>query len=571
MRERENNKLLDEPQEKCWFDEIYQAALEKNIERINFILENDGCIDEYKKGILTPAGKLASEGNKEAVEFLIQFGANVNAIGFGAALGRKKDLAEFLYARHGANINELAAGAAATGDREYAEYCRKHRGAHSDFIAWGAELGGDNFYAEELFNDHKADVKQLARGAAFRGDEKRTEYWQRESIIDETAYNAMLGGNEKLASNLAKLRIHILAKSLARAGFTRKSYSLFIKVRKPSANEMAMEAALGGFKSYSEFLRTKKLAQAEDISFNAAQTGHFRYALELIKLDNKKISIKVAMGAAYGCHFRFCSELYEKFHFDINCIVPNTISSQAFSSPDSALHALSFIPNASFRSNLAYKIQLSDKINYNLNELAIKASHINSYMIYNLNYNECLAWMNSKELRTLIIFFRDSFIKKISSDIFLYIASFYSTLTHTDNKNLLNKITFIINLRFLMNDFETYSSWTNIFNRLHKERANSLLSVVRLEREPNQVLSLLKNQIRLFNTKDEKKPANSKQPKHEQPVITPNQNEGFYQIIIKNYRRFSLFTFPIQHEKNMELLCSSRRMVRMTLDLNKVS
>ena len=76
-------------------DQIYQAAKIKNPVMLKKLLGQGIFIDErYQNSLFTPAGKLASEGNKRAVSFLIQFGANVDDIALGAAISGQRDYAE---------------------------------------------------------------------------------------------------------------------------------------------------------------------------------------------------------------------------------------------------------------------------------------------------------------------------------------------------------------------------------------------------------------------------------------------------------------------------------------------
>jgi hypothetical protein len=136
--------LKDEkPSSSTLFDQIYEIAKNaKNdtdtIKKLSLILTPDTCIDvRDNTGLQTPAGKLAKEGNKEAVELLMKLGANVNDIAAGAAIGGHRDYAEHLRQNHGANVNNIARGAAIGGHRDYAEHLRINHGANVNDIAKG--------------------------------------------------------------------------------------------------------------------------------------------------------------------------------------------------------------------------------------------------------------------------------------------------------------------------------------------------------------------------------------------------------------------------------------------------
>ena len=87
------------------FDEIYQAALELNYDMLT-IAVRDGCIDVWKQGsyYYSAATQLAVEGQRSKAEWLINLGANINYVTYGAALGGYCVYAEELLGR-GANIN----------------------------------------------------------------------------------------------------------------------------------------------------------------------------------------------------------------------------------------------------------------------------------------------------------------------------------------------------------------------------------------------------------------------------------------------------------------------------------
>ena len=73
---------------KSHFDAIYQAALELNYDMLTVALR-DGCIDAWKQGsyYYSAATQLAVEGQHTKAEWLIQLGANINYVAYGAALG----------------------------------------------------------------------------------------------------------------------------------------------------------------------------------------------------------------------------------------------------------------------------------------------------------------------------------------------------------------------------------------------------------------------------------------------------------------------------------------------------
>ena len=98
------------------FRAILNAALNQNNRALKAILDRGVCIDEPQVGCLysSPASQLAKEGRFKAVTWLINKGANINRIAYGAALGGHREYCEELL-RRGADINEIARGAVRGG------------------------------------------------------------------------------------------------------------------------------------------------------------------------------------------------------------------------------------------------------------------------------------------------------------------------------------------------------------------------------------------------------------------------------------------------------------------------
>ena len=71
---------------KSHFDEIYQAALELNVDMLTSAIR-DGCIDVWKPGsnYYSAATQLAKDGQRSKAEWLINLGANINYAAYGAA------------------------------------------------------------------------------------------------------------------------------------------------------------------------------------------------------------------------------------------------------------------------------------------------------------------------------------------------------------------------------------------------------------------------------------------------------------------------------------------------------
>jgi hypothetical protein len=137
------------------YQQIIAAAKAKNVA----LLPEGVPIDIRKLGDcdLTPAGELASQNNREAVESLLAQGAQINFVAYDAARGGHQTYAEALLDR-GADINYVAEGAAQGGHQDFAESLIG-RGALINMVAMGAAEGG------HLGND-KLIVRWLSHGTA---------------------------------------------------------------------------------------------------------------------------------------------------------------------------------------------------------------------------------------------------------------------------------------------------------------------------------------------------------------------------------------------------------------------
>ena len=90
------------------FEEIYLAAKELNEYKLKGILKSCLIDTRQKISFVTLGEKLASEGNVDACKLLIKYGASVNDIARGAAIGGHIDYTEELRKYHGTSVNNVA-------------------------------------------------------------------------------------------------------------------------------------------------------------------------------------------------------------------------------------------------------------------------------------------------------------------------------------------------------------------------------------------------------------------------------------------------------------------------------
>lgn len=150
-----------------YFYPIYEAAKEKDPLELDQLLLTIPCVDEFKSGsyYLTPAAQLAYDGEYEAVERLIERGANVNYIALRAAMNANHFLfVDKLCNHYKADRNYVACGNAC---RLSTEEMKKNlfiddvlkEGMDPAFIARSAALAGNeelvNFLTAHVASSHK--------------------------------------------------------------------------------------------------------------------------------------------------------------------------------------------------------------------------------------------------------------------------------------------------------------------------------------------------------------------------------------------------------------------------------
>ena len=282
---------------------ILDAARKQAHTTLKHILKTS-CIDVSEPGkyFYSAASRLASEQDKESVDFLIQYGANLNFIAQGAARGGHRAYAEELCAQ-GASINWLARGAAQGGHRAYAEELRA-QGACIKWIVMSAAISGHLAYAEEL--RLQANTHFIAWGAAVGGHRVYAEELRaRGASIDWLAMGAAHGGHRAYAEELRAqgASVNWLANGAAEGGH--RAYAEELRAQGASINFIAQGAAQGGHRAYAEELRTQ--ANINEIARSAAIGGHRAYAEEL-RAQGACINW-IVTGAAIARHPAYAEEL----------------------------------------------------------------------------------------------------------------------------------------------------------------------------------------------------------------------------------------------------------------------
>lgn len=523
MKPRYNNQPFLAPTPNYWADQIYQAAKSQNAEALKKLLAQGVCIDQHYQGeALTPAGKLAAEGNKKAVLLLIQFGANVNFIGLGAIQGGQRDYAEFLRLNYGASVDYIAQGAAWLGQRDYAEYLRINHGADVSYIAMGAARAGDRDYIESL------------------------------SINTNSIYNAYIGmyaawgGQRDYAETLRNpANVHLIAMGAAMGGHL--DYVEYLRSQGASVHFIAMGAAEGGYLDYAESLRQNNGANLDYIAMGAAYAGQVEYA-ESLRINYGANVSAIANYAVWGGQRDYAEYLYTNHRANVNQIAQGAINGRHFKNETLALHELTLIANTEYRNKLAKALTTYER-SIDFVKLAAKANKLRHIQDkYHLNYEQALIWINNKDVRNLI-FYGDGLMKAtavkvdgieiktrpgLPQDIFRHLMTYLApALSHEDAtllQNNKNKLLDNLNKQSLLNDLNQHAK-KGFF---HKRRAASLLQAAKEIRTEEELNVLLGNQLLLFASPKNLQ-ANSGREKHTQALKSTIKGE-YYKIVKRHYR-----------------------------------
>lgn len=145
------------------FERIYQAACISDETLLQQALSLGASIDEHKREhdiLVTPASKLASEGNFPAVKFLKKHGASVNSIVYGLAVGGYFEELEKYQQSYNASLNSIAYGLVIGGHIDkFREYLLNSYVEH-DEVAYGLAMG-QRFARDLVIDGYCADDDKL--------------------------------------------------------------------------------------------------------------------------------------------------------------------------------------------------------------------------------------------------------------------------------------------------------------------------------------------------------------------------------------------------------------------------
>lgn len=559
------------------FDIVYNAAKEKNIAKIE--VEEVLFIVDVRddKALLTPAGKLAQEGDEESALWLLENGANVHIIGMGAAMGGYYKFAEFLYHRYGASADFIAKGAAIRGDMDYAMTLHEEKGASIAMIAEGAAMAGNRGAAEaiRLSYPDKHPHASVYHPIAVLPSEKRMSY----NITTCIARGAILFGDQDYVEELLQTGlVNCNELILAAAIINNEAYVENLKRRYlVDNNYIEVGRILGGHAIPQRSLLDQILSNKEFIYLNMGLKGDVKALL--LKFKNEKLDnahwlhglivagngkfieeffaeankhytwqlAKAAMRVMctgdlnYYGDLRYHAYLHEKPSYVFVSVRKDSILKDARTqlllnaanqTPEAMLHRLSFIDNEAFVKELA----LSDEPHMAvIKQCANKAIKINQLRRkYDIDFKQAKAFLEQHELRAFILTSICSmdFNNTIPVELSIMMSTYLSPLSYFETSDLCDKVSVYFNKHFLNRDLETYKAcwWID-----HRDRATSFSAAANVANNKHSLIALIKYQKDLFDgvVTPEK---NDTKPKHEQP-LTGKEKDDFYVIIDRHNHR----------------------------------
>lgn len=267
-------------QDKLDSSKLYKAALEEDMHTTKQLLASGYCIDAISPDFhRTVAAHLAFEGKIAAVEFLMAFGADVQAVAVAASEGGQCDYAEMLRVKYTISPLNIQIMAAKSGNYDYAKKLTNVYGTMSRYlaIAQGAAERNDWDFVDSWVTSCGCTVAYWAEplacsaaqgGHVARADALRKLHGVRTAYL---AYSAMAGGQRQYAESLCKedgtplLRV---AMGAACKAYLDDFHSLILTILNEGNFHPASVSIIAGTgnRHYAEFLRVyllKHLSNAE--------------------------------------------------------------------------------------------------------------------------------------------------------------------------------------------------------------------------------------------------------------------------------------------------------------------
>ena len=513
-----------------------------------------------RQGLYTPASKLAEEGDKHSVLFLIKYGANIHEAAWGASMGKQYALAETLRTYYGANVNFIAKGICmakelSSTDVDYLNFLIKKHHADLPLMAMAAATKGDFDFAEQSLSKYKTQVK----AQEYQADKIQ-------GFVAGIIQGALLYGVCEYAKQLIhdyKLDMESVFKFLAPTA----DVTLIEAISPHNGRWLAWLAALRGNEAYCVQLMEDKqwnmdeqyrreviegiiagsfLGEHIQIIQNLNFFGTFSsddlqkdrfYKISCVSkhtcglLEQNKFFIPFAVASGYLetaiiVYNQTDPEFDDKRRKILQGIEDGLTQSFFYSNTTVTLHQLSFINDHAFLNILKSRKSLPTYLK-NIIPMAIK---INQMMRkYEIDFDQARAFLSCAALRKFFLYF-----PFMLSDAILLTMADMASLPLGSVKVLYDKVSLYVNKSFLADDIAKYQSKSWIS---HRARADSLLLASEQAKNCKEFSELIRSQYGLFHCTNN--PTGNVGSYHQQSLTNTGKGD-YYQIVEKHALRMGI-------------------------------
>lgn len=414
------------------FDQIYQAAKSNDTYKLSELINDQNiCIDvrQYgEKGFLTPAAKLAQEGNFVAVERLIRLDANRDWVSLGCTLGGHEKEAEFYRKKYNTDVNLMGYGYAAGEHHAAAKRCHQQLGANADLVASGYAAANDDVNVK-AFQTEMGTI-DIVKGYILAKEDDKVESFviktkdakMKQALVNTIAKYYAIAGNEDMVSHYYddyRANIDDIVQGYALGGHFEKAQET-MEDNYTDINIMCEGLAISGYFNELAKHASDKKFDSDRIGKALAYAGHIEEAQKYT--NNPKV---LAKAYALSGNLKNLKDFmqYNENALPIEECARDLLNSGRFKNVDAMVRHLSDLSDDDFITNLCHAFQKLNPGNAQLKNLDSKIIHLKSLKSSgDFNYDQIAALANPETEKLISKFMagkdrRESAIEKLVDKI----------------------------------------------------------------------------------------------------------------------------------------------------------
>lgn len=581
-----------------YFLEICQAAADGDQQRIDELRKKEFFTLNVKRGyafgLITPAGYLEMIDNQRAADFLLKNGADVDYMGFGAALNGDIARAEYLRKNYGADPTVIARGAACGGFHLYAKWLYADRGANKFDILLGLITGGYYKSAVEFIEEYNVFMPHM----------RESEFWQAvgmsegrltpdlqkiyEAFLDgflsgtDTAYlhqiyrGAGMSGNYKIDPDTdPQLKKSFYNGSVKGGHLECLPESIYLAQPKVHSYDIKFHLGDAMEGCNLDFLDRCREANKSDRS---AMKEYYQWAYYMVSVSNDiQLINSTPTRSSFVKDFLKYGHRLPDYHFlDIWDYTYNTLSfifktrNQDFLTEFTLHYLVDVLPNEkiatflmAFDDNEAFKEKLSalfatlkpdswdyKRLNYDFSQAYSSANKIRTLMLkYKFNYDQAYALVKYPDFRNFLMNTCKDVTQYFDRDVCSVIASELGRLQAPDVSDLIVKLRYhrhiIQDILHIADEFTKYAVTHETEQGKH---AASLASVLAETRKNTEVVDLLSHELQLLQDAKDKATA---QPASGISALMQS-TAGFFSVAAKRAKGLYQTDSAPAHEKSYQ-------------------